>query len=267
MRPRDRRATKPSWSRGAATSSRFCPTAAPPRRPPGRRWAPADSAPPAPGEAPPQGGRGRRGPGWGRPRRGGGGARPRGGGGAGGGGAGGGGGGGPFPRPRPRRDRQEGRDGRHSRRQRPRDHPDGALRWASERPADQGHRHPLEEEEPVTGAALLALALSAQPSPMRLGSDASAVLMVMQSAAQPALSVSVGRVEAPRSTGEGTWEAQYVPPDDGIPQVAIVMAVGGGGGARGAPPPPGAGGGGAGRRSRGRVPAGNGGGTGAPREP
>ena len=77
----------------------------------------------------------------------------------------------------------------------------------------------------MTATALLALALSAQPSPMRLGSDASAVLRVMQSAAQPALSVSVGRVEAPRSTGEGTWEAQYVPPDDGIPQVAIVMAV------------------------------------------
>jgi hypothetical protein len=78
----------------------------------------------------------------------------------------------------------------------------------------------------VTGAALLALALSAQPSPMRLGRDASAVLRVVtQSAAEPALSVSVGRVEAPRHTGEGTWEAQYVPPDDGIPQVAIVMAV------------------------------------------
>ncbi|TMB18139.1 MAG: hypothetical protein E6J65_18630 [Deltaproteobacteria bacterium] len=78
----------------------------------------------------------------------------------------------------------------------------------------------------MTGAALLALALSAQPSPMRLGRDASAVLRVVtQSAAEPALSVSVGRVEAPRHTGEGTWEAQYVPPDDGIPQVAIVMAV------------------------------------------
>src|SRR2546425_8208614 len=30
------------------------------------------------------------------------------------------------------------------------------------RPADQGHRHPLEEEGTVTGASLLALALSAR---------------------------------------------------------------------------------------------------------
>jgi len=76
----------------------------------------------------------------------------------------------------------------------------------------------------VTAAGLLALALSAQPSPIRLGSDASAVLRV-QSAVQPELTASVGRVEAPSRTGEETWEARYVPPDDEIPQVAIIMAV------------------------------------------
>src|SRR5207245_9944994 len=59
---------------------------------------------------------------------------------------------------------------------------------------------------------------------MLLGRDAHAVLRV-QSAVQPELTVSVGRVEAPSRTGEETWEAQYVPPDDEIPQVAIVMAV------------------------------------------
>ena len=76
----------------------------------------------------------------------------------------------------------------------------------------------------MTAAALLALALSAEPSLMRLGRDAHAILRV-QSEVQPELTVSVGRVEAPSRTGEQTWEAQYVPPDDEIPQVAIVMAV------------------------------------------
>jgi len=76
----------------------------------------------------------------------------------------------------------------------------------------------------VTAAALLALALSAEPSLMRLGRDAHAILRV-QGEVQPELTVSVGRVEPPSRTGEQTWEAQYVPPDDEIPQVAIVMAV------------------------------------------
>jgi hypothetical protein len=76
----------------------------------------------------------------------------------------------------------------------------------------------------VTAAALLALALSAEPSTLRLGRDARAVLSV-QSTAQPELSVSVGRVEALRRTEEGAWEARYVPPDDEIPQVAIAMAL------------------------------------------
>jgi hypothetical protein len=74
-------------------------------------------------------------------------------------------------------------------------------------------------------AALLALVLSVDPSYLRLDRDARAVVRVMESAAQPELTVSVGRIEAPSKTAGGTWEARYAPPDDEIPQVAIVTAV------------------------------------------
>src|SRR5207253_202824 len=115
-----------------------------------------------PREALAQGRRCRRRPGSGEPLRRGGRDGTRRLGGTGGRGAGSGGRGRPFPRPRACGGRQEGRDGRHSRRRWPRDDSYGALRRDSEHPPDQGHRHPLEEEGAVTAAALLALALWAE---------------------------------------------------------------------------------------------------------
>jgi len=79
----------------------------------------------------------------------------------------------------------------------------------------------------VTGAALLALALSVEPSLMRLGSDARAAVRV-QADAKPAIAASVGTIEGLHRARDGIWEAQYVPPDDAIPQVAILTAAAGG---------------------------------------
>jgi len=76
----------------------------------------------------------------------------------------------------------------------------------------------------MSALLLLAVALSAEPALIRLGADARAVLRV-ESAEKPAISASVGRVESLRQSGNGAWEAQYIPPEDALPQVAIVTAV------------------------------------------
>lgn len=78
----------------------------------------------------------------------------------------------------------------------------------------------------MSAIALLALALSAEPALIRLGADARAVLRV-DGEAQPSISASVGRIESLRRGEQGGWEADYLPPEDGLPQVAIVIAVSG----------------------------------------
>jgi hypothetical protein len=76
----------------------------------------------------------------------------------------------------------------------------------------------------VIPAAALALALSVQPSPMRLGEDARAKVRI-ECAVEPAMAASVGRIEGLRRTGEASWEADYLPPDEELPQVALLTAV------------------------------------------
>lgn len=74
-------------------------------------------------------------------------------------------------------------------------------------------------------SALLALAFSAEPALLRLGADVRAILHI-GGEAKPAITVSAGRVESLRRAGGG-WEADYVPPDEALPQVAILIAVSG----------------------------------------
>ena len=76
----------------------------------------------------------------------------------------------------------------------------------------------------MTAAVLLAVALSAEPSLLRIGGDARAVVRV-SSVAEPRLSASVGRFEAVQRGADGSWVASYVPPQEGPPQVAIVTAI------------------------------------------
>jgi hypothetical protein len=84
----------------------------------------------------------------------------------------------------------------------------------------------MEEESSMIAAALLALALSADPAQLRLGRDARARLRV-EAPLQPVLTASVGRVEEIRRTAEGAYEADYIPPDEQLPQIAIISAVAG----------------------------------------
>src|SRR5437763_721589 len=140
---------------------------------------------------------------------------------------GGSGGGRTLPRACSCRTGQDQRGGLHPGCRRTGNHEDGALRAWRQRGPHQGLRHPLEEEGTVTGAALLALALSVDPSLMRLGSDARAAVRV-QADAKPATAASVGTIEGLHRARDGIWEAQYVPPDDAIPQVAILTAAAGG---------------------------------------
>ena len=78
----------------------------------------------------------------------------------------------------------------------------------------------------MSALALLALALSAQPPLIRLGADARAVLRI-QSEGPPAVSASVGRVESLHKTEDGAWEADYVPPEEALPQVALLAVISG----------------------------------------
>lgn len=71
---------------------------------------------------------------------------------------------------------------------------------------------------------LFAIALSADPALLRLGTDQRAVL-VIHAAALPTVSASAGRLSAPRDLGDDVYELEYLPPDDALPQVAIVTAV------------------------------------------
>ena len=70
---------------------------------------------------------------------------------------------------------------------------------------------------------LAALTVTTQPALLRLGSDVRALVHV-ECAGEPALSASVGRIEKVRRAGSG-WEADYLAPDEPVPQVAILTAV------------------------------------------
>jgi len=76
----------------------------------------------------------------------------------------------------------------------------------------------------VTAAALLAVALSAEPSLLRIGADARAVVRI-SARAEPRLAASAGRLDAVQRGEDGSWVAFYVPPQEGPPQVAIVTAI------------------------------------------
>lgn len=71
-----------------------------------------------------------------------------------------------------------------------------------------------------------AVAVSAEPPLLRLGTDSGAVLHV-RAPSPPGVTVSAGSVSAPKAAKDGTFEVAYKPPDDAVPQVAIVTAVAG----------------------------------------
>ena len=73
-------------------------------------------------------------------------------------------------------------------------------------------------------ALLLAgLTIASDPPRVQLGEPAKARLRI-QAPSEPRLSASTGRIENLRAAGVGGWEADYLPPDDSVPQLALISA-------------------------------------------
>jgi len=85
------------------------------------------------------------------------------------------------------------------------------------------------EEESIALIALLALALHIASDPARLqlgeGTTAHVTIEVPEGASAPRLSASAGSIGEVVRQADGTWAAQYTPPDETVPQVAIISAV------------------------------------------
>ena len=69
------------------------------------------------------------------------------------------------------------------------------------------------------------LRLDVTPSRVVLGDDAARAALTITSATKPTLSANVGEIHNLRREGPETWIAEYVPPSELFPQVAIVAAV------------------------------------------
>ena len=85
------------------------------------------------------------------------------------------------------------------------------------------------EEEPIPLIALLALALhiAADPAHLQLGAGTTArvTIEVPEGASGLRLSASAGAIGAPIRQADGTYAAEYTPPDETVPQIAILAAV------------------------------------------
>jgi len=79
----------------------------------------------------------------------------------------------------------------------------------------------------VIALLLAGVTIASDPPRVQLGETAKARLRV-QAPSEPRLSASVGRIENLRAAGDGRWEADYLPPDDSVPQLALISATAGG---------------------------------------
>src|SRR5512141_812904 len=68
------------------------------------------------------------------------------------------------------------------------------------------------------------LVIRAEPGRLLLGTDGAALLVVEGTTEPPSFTVSVGEVRSIRAVAAGRFEAQFLPPREGWPQVAIVTA-------------------------------------------
>jgi hypothetical protein len=85
------------------------------------------------------------------------------------------------------------------------------------------------EEEPIPLIALLALALhiAADPAHLQLGAGMTArvTIEVPPGASGLRLSASAGAIGEPARQADGTYAAEYTPPDETVPQIAILAAI------------------------------------------
>src|SRR5438132_379434 len=82
--------------------------------------------------------------------------------------------------------------------------------------------------------ALLAVAIAAslpigtEPRSLELGDDPVHAVLHIQSQIEPRLSASVGTISNLRRESAEAWTADYLPPSESYPQVAVIAAVAGG---------------------------------------
>lgn len=83
---------------------------------------------------------------------------------------------------------------------------------------------------PAPAVSAEALRVVAEPATLVLGTGAAAEILVEGATGDaPVLSTSAGELREVRALGDGRFAAEYVPPADAYPQVAIVSAVAGDG--------------------------------------
>src|SRR5258706_403293 len=126
-----------------------------------------------------------------------------------------------LPGTRAARRRAPRGSGRAARRRRPRGEAKTALRGSAG--ADRRLRHPLEDADAMTALLLAALTIASDPPRVQLGETAKARLRI-EASSEPRLSASAGRIENLRADGNGRWSADYLPPDDSVPQLAVISA-------------------------------------------
>jgi hypothetical protein len=73
---------------------------------------------------------------------------------------------------------------------------------------------------------LAALAISSDPPRVQLG-ETGRTRLRFRAPTEPRVSASVGRIAKLRSDGTDQWVAEYLPPDDTIPQLALITAAAG----------------------------------------
>src|SRR5947209_12532704 len=80
----------------------------------------------------------------------------------------------------------------------------------------------------VAAALAASVQIAAGPQKLELTDDSVRAVLHVESQTEPRLSANVGTISNLRRESSGSWAADYKPPADSVPQVAILSAVAGG---------------------------------------
>src|SRR2546423_10173006 len=85
-------------------------------------------------------------------------------------------------------------------------------------------------------AMAAALHVDAEPRQLELSDEPVRAVLHVRSQVEPHVSASAGTISNLRREGADVWAADYLPPSESYPQVAVIAATAGGEGARITPP-------------------------------
>src|SRR5437868_15492725 len=88
-------------------------------------------------------------------------------------------------------------------------------------------------------AMAAALHVDAEPRQLELSDEPVRAVPHVRSQVEPHVSASAGTISNLRREGADVWAADYLPPSESYPQVAVIAATAGAAVARLPPPPPG----------------------------